>query len=435
MLSGARCGSWVIAAILLLTSSFSWAEEYSFEIPGIEKKPYRISGYLELKPVLHSLDKDAAFYKLKFFDREADPVLQEYDGTFRLDASYEKGIARVSLSTNTELSHTYLGWSTDTTLYEGYLSLKPAASLAIDAGKKRLKWGTGYAWNPAAFLDRPKDPDDPELALEGYTVVSADYIMSFSGPLRTLSLTPVLMPVYDHLNDDFGQTGKVNVAGRLYLLMYDTDVDFTFLSGGSRTARYGFDFSRNLAANFEVHGEASFINDDGRRVIDAEGNLHHDMRDATNVLLGFRYLTESEVTWIVEYYRNGSGYSRGEMEDFFSFVERGYERYKSSGEYDLLKKARLAANSGYGRPNVMKDYLYARLSVKEPFDLLYVTPALTVIMNVDDNSLSVSPEFVYSGITNLEFRLKADVLIGRSGSEYGEKQNEYRAELYARYYF
>jgi hypothetical protein len=34
----------------------------------------------------------------------------------------------------------------------------------LDAGKKVVKWGKGYAWNPVAFVDRPKNPEDPEEA-------------------------------------------------------------------------------------------------------------------------------------------------------------------------------------------------------------------------------------------------------------------------------
>ena len=72
--------------------------------------------------------------------------------------------------------------------------MKPSPSLKIDTGKKTIKWGKGYAWNPAAFVDRPKDPDEPELDLEGFIVASADYIKSFQGPLKTFSFTPVLVP-------------------------------------------------------------------------------------------------------------------------------------------------------------------------------------------------------------------------------------------------
>jgi hypothetical protein len=53
---------------------------------------------------------------------------------------------------------------------------------------------------PAAFLDRAKNPEDPALALEGFTVLSADYIRTFNGPLQVVSVTPVLMPVFGGLN-------------------------------------------------------------------------------------------------------------------------------------------------------------------------------------------------------------------------------------------
>jgi hypothetical protein len=49
----------------------------------------------------------------------------------------------------------------------------------------------------------------------------------------------------------------------------------------------------------------------------------------------------------------------------------------------------------------MKDYLYLRISQKEPFNILYFTPAITSIVNVNDKSLSISPELLYTGITNL----------------------------------
>jgi hypothetical protein len=56
-------------------------------------------------------------------------------------------------------------------------------------------------------------------------------------------------------------------------------------------------------------------------------------------------------------------------------------------------------------------------------------------MNLDDRSLSLSPELLYTGITNLELRLKTTALVGQNGREYGEKPNDYRVELRVRYYF
>jgi hypothetical protein len=83
----------------------------------------------------------------------------------------------------------------------------------------------------------------------------------------------------------------------------------------------------------------------------------------------------------------------------------------------------------------MEDYLYVRLSQKEPFDILYYTPALTWMMNLNDQSYSLTPELLYTGITNLELRLRAGFIIGKRDAEFGEKQNDYRIELRAGFYF
>jgi len=416
----------------------STAEEYKFDISEIEKKPYHLGGYVELRPVLFGLDRDASLYKLKFFNRDEGKTIEEYNGKLQLEGSLEKGIARLFVRTNFDLKYSYLGWDHNdpkTMIYEGYLSLKPSPSLSFKFGKQTLLWGKGYAFNPVAFAGRPKDADDPELALEGFITASADYIKSFSGPLKTFSITPVIFPVYEHINDDFGKMNRLNFAGKLYFLFYDTDIDLIGLTGGSKTNRLGIDFSRNITTNFEIHGEFAFINNQTRKVIDSQGNTSKAKFDAKSYLLGIRYLTPWDTTFIFEYYRNGTGFTHLEMKDYFSFIGRGYDLFLSNGNDSLLKKAASVTEGNYGRSNPMRDYFYLRLSQKEPFNILYFTPAITGIMNLNDKSLSISPELLYTGITNLELRLKGTALVGQKGAEFGEKQNDYRIELRVRYYF
>ncbi|MCK5185741.1 MAG: hypothetical protein KAR43_01330, partial [Deltaproteobacteria bacterium] len=72
---------------------------------------------------------------------------------------------------------------------------------------------------------------------------------------------------------------------------------------------------------------------------------------------------------------------------------------------------------------------------KEPFNILYFTPAITGIFNLKDQSFFLSPELLYYAITNLELRLKTTFLIGDTYTEYGEKASDYRLELRVRYYF
>jgi len=202
-----------VAVHALFFWSFALAdEEYKFDLSEIEKKPYHLGGYLELRPVLFGLDKDASLYKLKFFKRDEGKTIEEYNGKLQLEGSFEKGIARLFVRTNFDLKYSYLGWEHNDPqrmIYEGYLSLKPSPSLTFKLGKQTLLWGKGYAWNPVAFVSKPKDPDDPELALEGYITASADYIKSFQGPLKTVSITPVIFPVYKDINDDFGTVNRL----------------------------------------------------------------------------------------------------------------------------------------------------------------------------------------------------------------------------------
>ena len=427
------------ALLVILFPPFCLAEEeYKFDISEIEKKPYHVGGYAEFRPVLFVLDRDAALYKLRFFDRDEGKTIDEYNGKLQLEGSYEKGIARLFVRTNFDLQYSYLGWDHNETkrmIYEGYLSLKPSDSLGFKFGKQTLLWGKGYAFNPVAFVSRPKDPDDPELALEGVITASADYIKSFSGPLKTFSVTPVIFPVYEHINDDLGEINHLNFAGKIYFLFYDTDIDFLFLTGKSRTNRFGMDFSRNITTNFEVHGEFAFINNQTKRVIDSQGIISVSKFDAKSYLLGIRYLTASDTTFIFEYYRNGTGFTHLEMKDYFSFIDKGYDLFLVAGNDSLLKKAAGITEGNYGRPNAMKDYLYLRISQKELLNIFYFPPAITGIMNLNDQSVSISPELLYTGITNLELRLKAIALVGQNGSDYGEKPNDYRIELRVRYYF
>ena len=414
-------------------------EEYSFDLSEIEKEvekePYSISGYLEFRPTFYWLDDDAAFYKLEFYDHSKRNRLDEYNFRLLLDASYEKGIGGFFLRTNIDAVESEIKSDAEAKIFEGYLALKPSPSFTAEVGKKTLHWGKGYAWNPVGFAQRPKDPTDPNLPLEGLVMASADYIKSFNGSLQTVSITPVLIPVYEDINEDFGKINHVNFAGKLYLLFYDTDIDFMFLTEGSKTSRLGADFSRNITTNLEIHGEFAFINSFEKKFIDSNGNLFDETSDAKSYLAGIRYLTSFDTTFICEYYRNGTGFTTSEMKGFFAFVDKGYDVFIDSGDDSLLRKASTFAEKSYGRRHPMRDYLYLRISQKEPFDILYFTPSITWIYNVNDESYSLAPELLYTGITNFELRLKAGFIVGDRQTEYGEKLNDYRVEFRVRYYF
>jgi hypothetical protein len=195
------------------------------------------------------------------------------------------------------------------------------------------------------------------------------------------------------------------------------------------------DFAKNLQTNVEIHGEWAYLTNVETRFVNEQGQLFSRTGDVMSYLLGLRYLAPQETTFILEYYRNGTGFTRREVQDFVTFVDDSYATFQRTGNARGLERAQTLAEGVYGRPNPMRHYLYFRDSQKEPFDILYFTPALTSIVNLTDGSFNVIPELTYSPVTNLELRVRGVGLFGGQGTEYGERQNDYRLELRVRYFW
>jgi len=428
--------------------------DYKFDESAVRKKHYSVGGFAEFRPVLNGLSSGSAYYKMNFYNRPQGGALPEYNLRTQLDGALEKGIARLFLRGNLSTSNTYQGWSNDSKLYEGYLALKPTQSWSIDLGKKAFKWGKGYAWNPVGFLDRPKDPTDPDLALEGYWAASAQYLRSFHGSLKTFSLSAAIVPVFYRvygntgLNDTFAgpqlnalgtspqpTSNQTNVAAKAYFLFRNTDIDLVYFTGQTKTDRYGVDFSRNLGPRLEVHGEFATVMGFQRKTVDTAGNLHSSTYNAVSYLLGFRFLTKKLTTYIFEYYRNEAGFTTTQTDGYFSYVDRAYNTYASTGNVAAIQKAANLAAGNYGKISPMQDYLYLRISQDQPFGKLYYTPAISSIVDLDTRSLQLVPELVSTRYKNWELRGRVYLPIGGKHTEFGEKQNVYRAEVRVRRFF
>ncbi|MCW8860535.1 MAG: hypothetical protein OQK97_12640 [Deltaproteobacteria bacterium] len=414
--------------------ALSAAEDYSFNLDEFEKKTFSWGGYAELKGEHNWLNRDGAFGLLGLYDSSRSE-LDRLTTTIQLDGNLNRGIVDFNWLLQAFTQNDQLESSRELNIFSAYASIKPAPSVTFELGKKTFKWGKGYAWNPVSFIDRPKDPNNPEEALEGYIGAGVDLIKSFSGKLQTLALTGVVLPVWEHVNDDFGEQDHINLAAKLYLLYRDTDIDFILFTGESRSTRFGIDISKNLATNFEIHAELAHIPEQNSKLLNDAGSLMAVEKSLTSYLLGLRYLTENDITTIFEYYHNAAGYSEAELDQFYQLVSDAHSSYLSIGDDSLLRQAATISKSGYAKAQAGRDYIYLRVTQKEPFDLLYFTPGFTAVLNLADSSYSLSPEAAYTGFTNWELRLRYSRLDGGWFTEYGEKVNEDKLELRIRYYF
>jgi len=424
-------------ALLTLFAGPVNAGEYDFTIPEAEKNPYEFGGRLESRYIYHRLDGDSALYRLNYYQDDPGADTHEWRALAELSGSYSRGVFQANLLTHHEFVSTFEEdeWIND--IYEGYVSLTPIPDLTLDAGKKRILWGKGYAWNPAGFLNRPKDPDDPALNLEGRTLLGIDLIKSFTtGHLANIGFTILLLPVIDDwANTELGDEGDLNTALKMYLLWHDTDLDFIYFDGPDQPRSFGFDFAKNLAENIEVHGELAYQQDVPHVVLDAEGNTRNTRQDQLGYLLGARYLNALDTTFIAEYYHNGSGYDRGEVEDFFNYQEAAFHQWQSTGDALVMQRATQITRPYYQQRHFGQDYFYLKISQKEPFDILYFNPWIAAVVNLQDFSFNLQPGMTWAPVTNVELNFRVGIPVGPASTDFGEKPDKFRPEIWARYYF
>jgi hypothetical protein len=413
------CAAWALGAPQL------HAQEYSFDLSEIEPAPLTLSGFVQPGVRRLGLSSEAATLPLSDYAGHSGDLWQwGVDG--ELAATYRA--ERLTLYGRWGFSADHDTRATDArgTVLEAAGRYSVGTGLSVDVGKQVQRWGKGYAWNPVAFFERPKDLNDPEASREGYVMATADAVWSQQGPVAAFGFMPVLLPVSDTFNPDYGGTARWNVGAKAYLLWNDTDIDLLWAARGSRPARIGLDFSRNLGTNLEVHGEWARTFSATRRELGADGVVRQSVADTDSWLLGLRYITEREVTWIVEWYRNGMGYDDEALGRYYRLAETAFSPGGTAG---MQQQVRALAQAGYGRASPGRDYLYLRVSAKDPFDWLYVTPAMTWILNVHDRSWQWAPEVTYTGITNTEWRVRWVALGGANWSEFAEKPVRRRMEL------
>lgn len=417
-----------IAALLAGALVAAAHAQETFDVTSYEKKAFELAGFVELRPEYQWLRRDAAGYLLQFPGQGRSAMTRSSEA-LEVSGVWRRESLALRFTGHAGWQDDARGSESDARMYETYLGWQASERANFELGKRALRWGKGYAWSPVAVLERAKDPTDPELAREGFVMATAGWVRSFDSPLRTVAVNAALVPTSSGLNRDFGPSGHLNPAIKLYALAFDTDVDLVWAARGSRGPRFGVDFSRNLGSNLEVHGEWARTSDAPQALLAGSNALVTRTRSTTSALLGLRYLTQRDTTIILELYRNGGGYTEGELSQFFQLARA------AAAQPALLPAAQRAAAAGYTRPNAARHYAYLRVSQKEPFDILDFTPAVTMIANTADRSYTLIPELLYTGVRNLELRARLAFNRGNASTEYGERPVRSRFELRARYFF
>ena len=356
---------------LVLISSL-YGDEYDFDMGAIKQDPYEYSGYLRLDDKAQRLNSEPTEYQ-NYIHAEA-----------LFDFSYDYDI--FSFTSSFITTHDYIKDVTSDSNFginDLYIEAKLNTNHTLLVGKESLMWGKGYYFNPVAFFDRPKDPSDPTKTREGFVIAKYSYNKSFQGELKNVSFDFVYLPSTDEVNKDYYELitknkNANNIAMRLYMLLYDTDIDIIYNYSDEASEKIGIDFSKNIQTNFEVHGEYSNVLDGGY-----------------TYLLGLRYLTDFELTIISEYLYRSEGKTKEEIETITENI-----------------------------PFIAKDYAITLITQKEPFDFLYFSVYYKNMINLQDYSMQNKVGASYSFKNNVDADLSYNINSGERLSEFGKKSVE-----------
>jgi len=170
----------------------------------------------------------------------------------------------------------YTGTHAQVRVKETYAGLS-TGDFDFMAGRRIVRWGTGYAFTAAGVLDPPRIPTNPTDRLnlnEGRDMVKADYVHgphAFTFAWSTAALAPA------------GSNLRDTTAFRYNVLAHGFDT--ALIAGDDRggDAFGALAFTRVLGQAWEVHGEAVW-------------------REHEAVLVGGKYTTATGITFIGEFY-------------------------------------------------------------------------------------------------------------------------------------
>ena len=215
------------------------------------------------------------------------------------------------------------------------------------------------------------------------------------------------------------------------MLALNTDTDIYFLADSRNNLKTGLDFSRNIIPDWEIHGEWAYIKSFNSMAFSDDSTIINHSHPANNLVTGMRYLTPFNTTFILEYLHIGSGYSRDEMNGYWSALN-----YANASLNPQRIQSALQTNSKYFNAQFLTtDYVFFKASHPDPFNFVYFTPSIYTIVNTLDHSLMAGIETTYSRSRNLLFTGRYIAFLGKNDSEYGAKLAKDRIELRAKWSF
>ena len=290
-----------------------------------------------------------------------------------------------------------IGGETAVRVRQAYARVSATSWLDVEAGKRLVRWGTGYAFTPTGLLDPPRRATDPQDRLglnEGTALVQATV---FRGDiaLTVAAAAPrawrPAAPAPERL-----------MAAKLRTAIHGFEL--ALVASGADRQRFsaGANFTHVVGERLEWHGEW-LLHDQTSPWVARLDPLHAGAR-TTSALLGLQYTSAAGVNVVLEGYRDGNG-----LDDVAWQRLVGGSRMVAD-----LPPTPASTVVATVRPS-RRDFVFVR-AARASSDARW-TPELTTILGVDDGSVTIVPASAWRLRTHVDVYVRGVALAGASRSE------------------
>ena len=280
---------------------------------------------------------------------------------------------------------------------EAYLQYGFGEAVTVRAGRQRIAWGSGFAWNPTNRLEPPRNPLNTSLEQPGADALRLDIIPSArAGIILVAARSRVGVSDLPFANEALERR---TAAVRARFLVRETDLAAVVSGGRNQRTLFGLDVARSVFGPATAHVEASTYR--GAEMPPARAD-----RRFVRIAAGLLYPRGEHTSWTLEYFFNGEGYDDGARDAWLAQLQG------TQGEaYAAAATVPYSGGLGLRRHYVQGSWTRSAIGGRW-------TTALRAVLGASDGGLALTPGIVYAPRGDVTVHLDAIVPLGPADSEY-----------------
>ena len=290
---------------------------------------------------------------------------------------------------------------------EGYARASVNSWMDVEAGKRLVRWGTGYAFTPTGLLDPPRDATDPQDRLglnEGMVMARVDVFRGASA-ITVAAAAPRL----GRPDSIVTTTPRRLLAVRARTTLAGVEMALVASAADTRRVSFGGNFTHVIGKQLEYHGELLVHDDDSiwrQRLAPFEPGTRPRRVSA---VLGMQYTFDrAGMNAVVEFYRDGNGLSSA----LWSRLMDGI----ASAPAAAAAASSSASGGTLTRPT-RRDFLFLR-GARANTDGI-IQPEMLTLIGLDDGGVTLVPTLRFVPTRHFQYYVRGLVLTGPARSADG----------------